>query len=239
LKQDVRKTGEKLMKKALLAAVFVCFLTLSLLTWANAEITGNISVGEDLFVTFEFRGLDQTVYDQAKLQFTFEEIPDIIERNFANKNQTVGTRALPLESDDATRMIRNSFYIGGSAIVSFTVNKTTLKRVYEVKTDWRKIKVNLTDSYSFDFAQHAATPVAEWQKPNDTTFYYENKNTGALDVFFYLSLPASASQVRASGDTVFFEMPPYSEDILLGTPFLILIALAIALVIILLYRKVR
>ncbi len=227
------------MKRALLAAVFVCLLTLSLSTLANAEITGNISVGEDLYVTFEFKDLDQTVYDQAKIQFTAQKIPDIIANSFEQRNQTVGTRALPLEVDDTIRSISSSFYLGGSAIISFTVNKTTLKRMYEVKTDWRKIKVNLTDTFSVDFVQYAATPVAEWQKQDVTTFYYENRNTGTLDVFFYLRLPASASQVRAEGDTVFFEMPPFTEDIFLGTPFLILIALAIALVIILLYRKVR
>ena len=227
------------MKRALLAAVFVCLLTLSLSTLANAEITGNINVGEDLYVTFEFKDLDQTVYDQAKLQFTAEKIPNIIANNFEQRNQTVGTRALPLEVDDTIRSISSSFYLGGSAIISFITNKTTLKRMYEVKTDWRKIKVNLTDTFSVDFAQLAATPVDEWQKQDVTTFYYENRNTGTLDVFFYLRLPASASQVRAEGDTVFFEMPPFTEDIFLGTPFLILIALAIALVIILLYRKVR
>jgi len=227
------------MKKALLVAVFVCLFTLSQSMQVNAEITGNISVGEDLFVTIEFKDLDQTVYDQAKLQFTAEKIPDIIVTSFEQKNQTVGTRALPLDPDDASRTIRNSFYLGGPAIVSFTVNKTTLKRVYEVKTDWRKFKVNLTNGFSIDFAQRTATPVAEWQKLNDTTFYYENKETGTLDVFFYLALPSSASKVRAQGDTVFFEMPPSMEDILLGTPFLILIGLAIALVIILLYRKAR
>jgi hypothetical protein len=227
------------MKKTLWVAVSVCLLTLSLSTLANAEITGNINVGEDLFVTYEFKSLDQTVYDQAKLQFTAEKIPDIIVNSFEQKNQTVGTRALPLESEDASRMIRSSFYLGGSAIVSFTVNKTTLNRVYEVKTDWRKFKVNLTDDFSVDFAQHAATPVAEWRKLDDTTLYYENKETGTLDLFLYLVLPSSASKVRAEGDTVFFEVPPSTEDIVLGTPFLILIALAIALVIILLYRKVR
>lgn len=227
------------MKKAPLAAVFVCLLTLSLSMLANAEITGNINVGEDLYVTFEFKDLDQTVYDQAKLQFTAERIPEIIANNFELRNQTVGTRALPIDTDDTIRTISSSFYLGGSAIISFTINKTTLKRIYEVKTDWRKIKVNLTDNFSVDFAQLAATPVAEWQKQDDTTFYYENRNTGAMDVFFYLRLPASASEVRAQGDTVFFEMPPFAEDIFLGTPFLILIALAISLFIVLLYRKVR
>jgi hypothetical protein len=227
------------MKKALFAAGFICLLTLSLSTLANAEITGSISVSEDLYVTFDFKDLDQTVYEQAKNQFTNEEIPDIITNNFEQRNQTVGTRALPLDLDDASRSISSSFYLGGSAIISFTINKTTLKRIYEVKTDWRKIEVNLTDNFSVDFAQLAATPVDEWQKQNDTTFYYENKNTDTLNVFFYVNLPASATQVRADGDTVFFEMPPLAEDILLGTPFLILIALAIILVIILLYRKVR
>jgi len=227
------------MKKALFAAVFVCFLTLSLSTLAKAEITGNISVGEDLYVTFDFISLDQTVYDQAKIQFTNEKIPDIIAYNFEQRNQTVGTRALPLDFDDATRSISSSFYLGGSAIISYTINQTTLKRIYEVKTDWREFQVNLTDNFSIDFAQLAATPVDEWQKQSDTTFYYENKNTGTLDVSFHLSLPTSASQVSAEGDTVFFEMPPLAEDILLGTPFLVLIALAIILVIVLLYRKVR
>jgi hypothetical protein len=228
------------MKKALLLAVAACLFILLSPMLVNGEITGNVSVGEDLFVTFEFKGLEQSVYDQAKLQFTANRIPDIIVNNYMQKNQTVGARALPLDPDDASRTIRNSFYLGGSAIVSFTVNETTLKRVYEVKTDWRKFKVNLTDGYSIDFAQLAAEPVADWQKPDDTTFHLENSDTGSLDVLsFNIVLPSSASAVRAEQDTIFFEMPPYAEDILLGTPFLILIALAVALVIIFVYMKAR
>jgi len=227
------------MKKILLVAVFVCLLALSSSMLVNGEITGNVSVGDDLFVTFEFKDLDQSVYDQAKLQFTAEKIPEIIVNYYEQRNQTVGTRALPLDPEDASRTIRSSFYLGGSAVVSLTVNKTTLRRVYEVKTDWRKFKVNLTDGYSVDFAQYAAKPVAEWQKPNDTTFYLENRDTGTLDVLFYLVLPSSASAVRVEQDTVFYEVPVVLEDVFLGTPFLILIALAVALVIILLYRKAR
>ncbi len=227
------------MKKALLVTFFVCVLTLSLSAPINGEIVGDVSVGEDLFVTFEFKGLDQWVYDQALLQFTAEKIPEVIAGNFEKKNQTVGTRALPLELDDATRTIRSSFYLGGSVIVSFAINKTTLRRVYEVKTDWRKIRVNLTDGFFVDFAQHAAIPVSEWQKPSATTFYLENRDTGTLDFLFYFVLPTSASEIRVQGDIIYFEMPPYAEDILLGTPFLIAIALVVALVFILLYRKAR
>ena len=224
------------MKKYLLL-VFVVALAVSPIRLANGEIAANVNVDESLSVTFEFKSLDQQVFDQA--QFTPEKIPGIIASNLEKKNQTVQWGAAALEYDATSRTIRNSFYLGGSAIVSFTVNKTTLKRAYEIKTDWRKFKVNITDSFSVDFASALAAPVAEWQKTDATTFYYENRNTGTLDVLFHLVLPASASGVRVQGDTVFYEAPPVLEDQFLGTPFLILIALAAALVIVLLYRKVR
>jgi len=234
----LNEAGELLMNKHLLA-VLVGVLILSSFALAKGEIIGNVSVGESLLVTFEFKGLDQEVYVQALTQFTAQRIPETIANNLEKKNQTVLWGTATLEHDNASRMIRSSFYLGGSGIVGFTVNKTTLKRVFELKTDWRRFQVNVTDSFSVDFASALATPVAEWQKTDDTTFYYENRNTGTLDVLFYLVLPASASGVRVQGDSVFYEGAPALEDQFLGTPFLILVALAVALVIVLLYRKVR
>jgi len=224
------------MKKHLLA-ILIGALVLSSITLVNGEITADVNVSESLFVTYEFKNLDQPVYDQAQL--TAEKIPETIASNFGKNNQTVLWGAAALEQNATTRTIRNSFYLGGTAIMSFSVNQTTLKRIYEIKTDWRKFKVNLTDSFSVDFASALATPVANWQKTDATTFYYENRNTGTLDVLFYLALPASAMGIRVQGDTVFYEAPSLLEDQLLGTPFIILIALAIVLLIILLYRKVR
>lgn len=224
-------------------ALFAVMMTMVLLAAVpvGAEITANVSVDDILFVTYEFADVDQTVYDQARIEFTAERIPEAIVDNLEATNQTAqwGLGPLPLDFDDANRVVRVSFFLSGSSISSFSVNRTTLKRVYEVKTDWRKFQVNLTGSYSVDFAERLAAPVAEWQKPNATTFYYESKQTGAPDILFYLVVPSSAMEVRAVGDTVFYEMQPYLEDQLLGTPFLILIALVVALAIILLYRKVR
>jgi len=224
-------------------ALFAVMMTMVLLAAmpVSAEITANVRVDDSLFVTYEFADVDQAVYDQARIEFTAERIPEAIVENLETTNQTAqwGLGPLPLDFDDANRVVRVSFFLSGSSISSFSVNRTTLKRVYEVKTDWRKFQVNLTDSYSVDFAERLATQVAEWQKPNATTFYYESKQTGAPDILFYLVVPPSAMEVRAVGDTVFYEMQPYLEDQLLGTPFLILIALVVALVIILLYRKVR
>ncbi len=226
------------MRKYSLLA-FVCILLISSSKLANGEITGNVTVNENLFVTFEFRGLDQAIYDQARTQLTAQSIPETIASNMGKTNQTVLWGTASIEHDDSSRTIRNSFYLGGSAIVSLTLNRTSLKRIYEVKTTWMKFKVSLADNFFIDFAQHLTKPIAEWQKTDSTTFYYENWNTGTLDILFYLTLPTSASEVRTQGDSVFYEGPPALEDQLFGTPFLILIALAVALLIILLYRKTR
>ena len=221
-------------------AVIMIMISLAVVP-TSAEITVNVHVDDSLFVAYEFVNVDQTVYDQARIEFTAERIPEAIVNNLEAANQTVhwGLGPSPLEFDDANRLVRASFFLSGSSIVSFTVNRTTLRRVYEVKTDWRKFKVNLTSSHSVDFAQRLGTTVAEWQKLDATTFYFESKEAGSPDILFYLIVPASAVEVRAVGETVFYEMQPYLEDILLGTPFLILIALIVVLVIILIYRKIR
>ncbi len=229
------------MNKLILAALTAIMVVLAAVPVDAEEFTVNVSIDDSLFVTYEFTNLDPTVYEQARIGFPAERIPQTIANYFEANNQTIrwGLGSLPLDFVDADHAIRNSFFLSGSPIMDFNLNRTTLRRVYEVTTDWRKFKVNLTDNYSIDFAQRLAKPVAEWQKPNATTFYLESKETDTPDILFYVVLPKSALEVRAVGDTVFYEVQPYLEDLLLGTPFLILIALVVALVIILLYRKIR
>jgi len=225
-----------------IVVIMVTIMVLSTAARADAEIKVDVKIDESLFVTYEFSNLDPSVYEQARLGFTPEKIPEAIADNYLEtRNQTIrwGLSPSPLESNDNTRTIRNSFYLSGSSIVSFTLNKTTLKPVYEIKTDWRKFKLNLTSSYSIDFAQRLAEPAARWQRPTATTFNYENKETDAPDIVFNIALPDSASAVRVQGDTIFYEGQPRLEDQLLGSPFLILGSLTVALIIILLYRKVH
>lgn len=221
--------------------VLVALLIASAIIPVHAETTINVTVDGALLITYEFKDLNQTVYDQARTQFTANKVPEAIVSTLQQKNQTVqwGLPPEPLVFEDASRTIRSSFFLGGSRIVSLSIDKTQFKRTYEVKTDWRRFKVDLTDTYSIDFAQYVGTPVAEWKKPDETTFFFENPETEAEHVAFYIKVPASASGVRASGDTVFFDMPPTLEDQLLYSPFPVLAALAVILVIILLYRRVR
>jgi len=229
------------MNKSVLVAFTVIIVLLHVDPSYSDEVTANVRIDDSLSVTYEFANLSQPVYEQARIEFTPQRIAEAIVENFEKGNQTLhwGPSPSPIEFDDNTRTVRNSFFLSGSSMVSFTLNKTTLRRIYEVKTDWRKIKVNLTSSYSVDFAQRLSKPVSEWQKPTASTFFHESKETGAPDILFYISLPASALAVQAEGDTIFYEGEPYLEDQLLNSPFLILIALIVAVIIIFVYRKAR
>lgn len=221
--------------------IFVVLLIVSAVIPVHAETTINVTVDNALFVTFEFKDLNQTVYNQTRTQFTANRIPEAIVSNLQQKNQSVqwGLPAEPVAFDDASRTIRSSFFLSGSKIVSCSMGKTEFKRTYEVRTDWRRFEVDLSDTYSIDFALYVGTPVAEWRKLDETTFFFENAETEPEHVAFYIKVPASASGVRAVGDTVFFDMPPTFEDYFLSSPFPVLAALAVVLVIILLYRRIR
>jgi len=221
------------MRKIVLASL-IAVLILSAVLPVNASITTKAAVDDSLFITYDFENIDPIIYDQIKAnpQFNISTIPQTIIKNLEEKNQK-------LVKWGANQAVHISFFLSGSDIISFTVNETTLKRTYQVKTEWRKFQIDLTGNFSIDFAQRLAQPVAEWQKKYKTTFYYENSETGALDVFFNLVLPASAERVQVEGDTVFYDMPPRFEDQLLNSPFLILGAIAVALVIVLIYRKAR
>jgi len=229
------------MNKSALVAIAILTVLLPVVRVYGDEITVNVRIDDSLSVTYEFANLNQTIYERALVELTAEKIPETIAENFEKGNQTLRSGPSPsaIEFDNTTHTIRNSFFLSGSAIMSFSLNKTTLRRIYEVKTDWRKIEVNLTSSYCVDFTQRLATPVSEWQKLNATTFFHENKETDAPDILFYIILPASASAVQAEGDTIFYEGQPYLEDQLLNSPFLILVALIVALIIIFIYRKAR
>jgi len=232
------------MKKFALASLITA-LVLSAVVPVNAPITIQSTVDDSIYVVYNFENLDPIVYNENKAnqQFNSSTIPQIIVENLEKQNLKLVKWSYgspkDIVYDDATMSIRTSFYLGGSDIISLTVNKTTMKRTYQVNTEWRVFQIDLTGNFSIDFAQHLVKPVEEWQKTNATTFYYENKQTGMSDVFFYLILPASASSIQVHGDIVTYDMPPLLEDQLLNSPFLILGAIAVALVIVLIYRKAR
>jgi len=233
------------MKKSThIFALFSILLVMFILP-VHASISVNATINDNIYVVYNLENLNSTIYDEvrANQQFNISTIPTIITTNLEKQGlQQVSSKLEPQTDifNDEARAIRVSFYLGGSDIISFTINRTTMKRTYQVKTDWRKFQLNLTSSFLIDFDQYFAEPVENWQKPNSITYYIEVHETGFFDVVsFNLTLPTSATNVQAQGDTITYEVPPYLEDVLLNSPFLILGALIIIIVIVLVYRKVR
>lgn len=229
------------MKKAALTCL-LGFLILSTVYPAYAAVTIKATVGDNVFVTFDIENLDPPVYDQAVAQINAETIPKAIVStlNLIDLKQvqySFGSDPLVLNGDAKT--IESSFFLSGSDVISFEMNRTSMKRSYEVNTSWRKFELSLTSNFTLHFAERLDTAVSDWQKSNATTFFFESQRANEPDMTFYLYLPGSAQSVRVDGDTVFFEMPSSFGDLLLDSPFLILAALAVALVVVLIYRRLR
>jgi len=239
------------MKKP--APILACFtlLLLVLVAPVHASVSVESTIGDNIYIVYNFENLSPTIYNEAiaNNQFNSSTIPQIIVRNLEEQNLTrINYGFQPNTYDDATKTIRVSFYLGGSDIISFTVNRTTLRRTYQAKTEWRKFQVNLTSSFSIDFAQHFAEPVENWQKINHTdtegslhqAYYYKTTEVESLGVLsFSFILPATATSIQVKGDTITYEVSPYLEDVFLGSPFLILAALIMIIVIVLVYRRVK
>jgi len=232
------------MKKHPIALVCVAVLLATLVAPVYASVSVQSTIGDNIYVVYNLENLDQVIYNEAKVNqqlFNSSTIPQIIAKNLERQELTrVDYSTQPNTYEDSTRTIRVSFYLGGSDIISYELNRTTMSRTYEVKTDWRKFQVNLTSNFSINFAQHFAEPVQKWEKPNPTTLLFEAHDTGFLDVLsFHIVLPAAAIKVQTLEDTITYEIPPYFEDVFLNSPFLILAALIVIIMIVLIYRRVR
>jgi hypothetical protein len=206
---------------------------------ASVSVTSTIS--DSMYVIYDIQNLNSTIFDEVKNnpQFNISTIPTTIVKNLENQGRKQVSWGFGPQTDvvfnDAARAIQVSFYLWGSDVLISTINRTTMKRIYEVKTDWRKFQLNLTNNYSIDFTQILAKPVAEWQKTNETTFLYESQ-----DVSCKFILPQTATQVQANADTITFEGGSFSFwDVFLNSPFLILAVLIIVIIIALVYRKIK
>lgn len=224
------------------ATGLLAILILSTIYPVHAAVTIKATVNDSVFVTFDIENLDKAVYDQAIAQIDAETIPKAIVStlNLIDIKQvqySLGSQPLVLNND--TNTIQSSFFLSGSDIISFEVNRTSMGRTYQVDTSWRKFELSLTSNYTLHFAERLDPPLSDWQKSNATTFYFESKQTDAPDIVFYLYLPASAQNIRVDDNTVFYDTPSSSEDKWIDSPFLILAALAVALVIVLIYRRLR
>jgi hypothetical protein len=240
------------MRKAAAVLVTIFALLLFSTTSVHATVSFESKIEDNIYVTCSFENLAQTVYDAAKANqqlFNGSTIPKIITANLEKQGLTRVTYGFQDNTyDDANKAIHVSFFLGGADVISYSVNRTSLKRAYQVKTDWRKFEVNLTSDFSVDFTQAFAEPVGTWQKIDYTNsagsvhqaYFYETPETESLGkLSFKFILPSTATNVQANGDTITYDVPPSFEDIFLGSPLLILAAIIIVVVIALVYRRLK
>jgi hypothetical protein len=219
--------------------LFTMFLAL-LVVPVHSSVSVTSTISDSIYVVYDFQNLNSTVYDEIKANYQFNisaVVSTAIVKNLEAQGQEQVQSSPRLETgefNDAARSISVSFYIWGSDIIGSTINRTSMGRTYQVKTDWRKFQLNLASSFSLNFTQLLFKPVAEWQKPSETTFLYEGQG-----VSFKFTLPEGATQVSAQGDIISYELLPSSWDVFVNSPFLILVVLILVIIIALIYRRVK
>jgi len=239
------------MKKIVLASLLCLLLATSIAT-VYASITVEVLINNNFHVALNFRNLNFTMYNEIKTHpeiFNSTSIPRTIVRNLENRNlKRVSWSQISTDIfDDNEKSIHIEFYLGGEDILSYTVDMTTLARIYNAKTNWIKFDIKLTSTFRLNFTTYFATSISDWQRINNTingnvhsAFYY-NSTAGIapFDASCYFVLPETAMNIKAIGDTLTFEMPPLLEDKLIDSPILILGAIIIVNIVVIIYRKVR
>ena len=231
--------------KKLAATYLLLILLVTLITPVHASVKMQATIDQNIHVGFILENINSTIYNETKQNeqiFNITTIPKAIMKNLEQQDLTRVKWGYEQEIifDDSTNSIRVEFYLAGSDIISFTFNKTTMTRIYHVQTEWRKFHVNLTHNFSLDFAQYFDAPIANWTySDSEKAYHYEYAEPDSFDPSCKFVLPAAATNVHAIEDTIIFEVPPLLEDILLNSPFLILGALIIVIIVAFLYRRLR
>lgn len=225
----------------------------------GASVTVRAAIDQSIYVTFEFGSLNSTICDKISdyygppyYLFNDTTFPQIAVDNLNRQGLTrVRYHSPSLDFNHSARWMNATFYLSGWDILSFTYNKATMARIYQVRTDWRKFYISITDPQgdsilSLDFTKYFEKPVDQWKEANYTfkgetrlTYYHNYTGTSPVDPLCLFMLPATATNVNRTGDVITYELPPALGDVLLNSPFLILGTLLTVNIIVFLYRRVR
>lgn len=241
------------MKKIALASL-LCLLFVASVIPVYASIKVETLVGDNFHVSLDFTNLNSTMYNEIKAHpeiFNSTSIPRTIVGNLERIQHLTRVSWSQISANnflnDAEKAIHIEFYLGGDDILSYTFNLTKLTRIYNARTNWIRFSVNLTSTFTLSFATYFNTSIGNWQRVNYTmngnaypAFYYNSTASQApFSAKSYFILPIEATNIKASGDTLTFEMPPLPEDKLIDSPILILGAVIVGSMVAIVYRKVR
>jgi len=172
--------------------------------------------------------------------FNVSTIPNAIEGIFEQQGLTDARAICDLNQeifDDDTLSVHVKFFLAGSDIISYTLNKTDMTRTFRVEAEWRKFEISFTQNFSLDFEEHFGVPLTEWRQVSHT--FEKSVEEDSIEMSFQFILPEEAFDIQAEEDTIIFKVPPVFEDKLLNSPFLILGVIIIVIMIVVVYRRVR
>jgi len=243
---ELKKPMKKFVAINLLYLIF-----LSLIPPIHASVTVQGLIDQNIRVVYAIENINSTLYEKILEQkiFNASTIPQAVETHLKEQNlENVKLDYDPTREifNNSTRLIQIEFSLGGSDIIDSTLTPAAITKTYNVKTEWRKVQVNLTNDFSLDFAEYFQTPVSEWQIVNHTingemhpTYVYNYTDPTAFDPLCRFVLPAKATNIHATKDTIIFELPIPFEDSLISSPLLVLGVLIIANIVLIVYRKIR
>ena len=229
------------MKKLLIISSILLILSATPLVTADSVVTIDATISESLYVNFNLANIEPELYDEIQAQgFDVSTIPNIIMESFEQENLASARVIYDLNQEifnDDLHSIRVGFHIAGSDIISYTLNETSMTRTFRVRTDWRNFEVSFAQDFSIDLEEAVGVPLTEWQQVNDSAF--ERSVDSPFEMLFQFLLPEGAVDVHLDNDVIVFNVPLAFEDTLLNSPFLILGAIVIAIMIFVAYRKAR
>lgn len=200
------------------------------------------SITQNFYAVFTFSDINATIYRSIRSNVTANTVPTALYNNMVRKGYSgVGYSNQSINFNDTTYSIVSAFNLQGTSIINSTTNYAASTVTYQMNTGWRKFFLNVTTDFYFNFTQDFAQSLASWNRNTVggiTSYSYSNSTTG---VSFSFQLPSDASSISASGDTLTFDVPYTAsfEDNLISSPILILIALAVAGLIVYVYRRIK
>jgi len=228
--------------KKLTVTYLLLILFAALIIPVHASVKMEATIDQSIHVVLNFENVSSPIYNEIKQTFNITTIPLIIEKNLEQQGLTRVRWGYSQEIDfnNSTNSIHAEFFLSGSDIITSTFNKTTMARRYQVRTEWRKFHANLAENFSINFNEYFGTQIADWDYIDfEKAYYNEYTELDAFTPSCKFILPKTAININAAGDTIFFETPPLLENVLLNSPFLILGAIIIGIIVAFIYRKIR
>jgi hypothetical protein len=207
------------------------------------SVTVETGITQDFHVVYTFSDINETIYGNIKSNMTEDTVPTALHDNMVQKGHTgVDYYNQSISFNDNASSIISAFNLQGTSIINSTINRAAKTETFRMNTEWREFYLNVTTDFYFNFTQDLAQPLSSWTSSTvgDVTSYSYSNSTAEVMTFSF-QLPSYASNIAVSGDTITFDAP-YKisfEDSLISSPILILIALAVAGVIVYVYRKIR